>query len=206
MLEIWGRMSSINMQKVMWAAGELDLEHVRHDAGGVYGGVDTSDYALMNPNRLVPTISDDGFVLWESHAIVRYLAAKYDDGGLWPGDVQVRADADRWMDWMSTTLVPSIRTVFWQLIRTAPKDRDAAAIAAGVDDLARKFAILDAALSGREFIAGDRLTMGDIPIGCTAYRYFGLNIDRPELPNVERWYRRLTERPAFRVHVMVPIT
>jgi len=206
MLKIWGRISSINVQKAMWAVGELDLEHVRHDAGGVYGVVDTPDYANLNPNRLVPTIDDDGFVLWESNAIVRYLAARYGEGGLWPTDVRVRADADRWMDWMETKLVPSIRPVFWQLIRTAPEDRDADAIAAGVADLARQFEILDAALGGRDFVAGDRLTIGDIPVGCAAYRYFGLNIERPALPNVERWYDRLTERPAFRVHVMVPIT
>jgi len=206
MLDIWGRTNSINVQKVMWAVAELGLDHVRHDAGGAFGVVGTDDYARMNPNRLVPTIRDGGFVLWESHAIVRYLAAKHDSGGLWPADIAVRADSDRWMDWMANTLNEPMRPVFWGLIRTPPEQRDDAAIADGAKELAGAFSVLDAALDGRDFIAGDRLTMGDIPIGCAAYRYLALDIERPSFPNMEAWYARLTERPAFRDHVMLPLT
>ncbi|WP_436638476.1 glutathione S-transferase family protein [Microbaculum sp. FT89] len=206
MLEIWGRTNSINVQKVMWTVGEIGLAHVRHDAGGAYGVVDTEDYAALNPNRLVPTIRDGDVVLWESHAIVRYLAAKYDDGGLWPTDPAVRANADRWMDWTASTLNAPMRTVFWGLIRTPPEQRDDAAIKAGVIALGRAFILLDAALEGRDHVAGERLTMGDIPVGCATYRYFGLDIKRPDLPNVEAWYARLAERPAFREHVMLPLT
>ncbi len=206
MLEIWGRTNSINVQKVMWTVAELGLDHVRHDAGGAFGVVDTGDYIKMNPNRLVPTIRDGDLVLWESHAIVRYLAARHDAGGLWPTDIAVRADSDRWMDWMANTLNAPMRPVFWGLIRTPPEQRDDAAIAEGAKQLAVDFSILDAALAGRDFIAGDTLTMGDIPIGCAAYRYLALDIERPSLPNMEAWYGRLTGRPAFRDHVMLPLT
>jgi glutathione S-transferase len=206
MLEIWGRNNSINVQKAMWTVAELGLDHVRHDAGGAFGVVDTDDFVKMNPNRLVPTIRDGEFVLWESHAIVRYLAAKYDPGGLWPTDIAVRAESDRWMDWKANTLSGPMRTVFWGLIRTPREQRDDAAIAEGIKVLAGAFAILDAALDGRDFISGDRLTMGDIPIGCAAYRYFALDIERPSLPNMEAWYVRLTGRPAFQDHVMLPLT
>jgi glutathione S-transferase len=206
MLEIWGRTNSINVQKVMWTVGELGLQHVRHDAGGAFGVVDTDDYAAMNPNRLVPTVRDGDLVLWESHAIVRYLTAKYDAGGLWPTDIAARAISDRWMDWMSTTLNDPMRVVFWGLIRTPPEERDHAAIKANAVTLGKAFFVLDAALDGREYVAGDRLTMGDIPVGCATYRYFGLDVDRPALPNVEAWYERLAEKPAFREHVMLPLT
>jgi glutathione S-transferase len=206
MLEIWGRTNSINVQKAMWTIGELGLDHVRHDAGRAFGVVGTPDYAALNPNRLVPTIRDDGLVLWESHAIVRYLAAKYDEGGLWPVDPAVRADGDKWMDWMGTAINDPMRGVFWGLVRTPLEERDGAAIAAGVARLADAFGILDAALAGRDFVAGDRLSIGDIPVGCATYRYFSLDIERPDLPNLERWYRRLTQREAYREHVMLPLT
>lgn len=206
MLEIWGRTNSINVQKVMWAVGEIGLDHVRHDAGGAFGVVNTPDYARMNPNRLVPTIRDGDLILWESHAIVRYLAAKYDAGGLWPVDPAERADGDRWMDWMANALNAPMRPVFWGLIRTPPEQRDHDAIAAGAAELAKAFAILDAALARRTFVGGGRFTMGDIPVGCATYRYFALDIERPALPNLTAWYERLVERPAYREHVMLPLT
>jgi len=206
MLEIWGRTNSINVQKVMWTVAELGLEHVRHDAGGAFGVVDTDDYAALNPNRLIPTLRDDGFVLWESHAIVRYLAAKHDTGGLWPEDVAVRAEADRWMDWKTTTVYPPMFTVFWGLVRTPVAERDMAAIEAAAAKLGTVFGILDKALQDKAYVAGEHLTMGDIPVGCATYRYMGLDIERPNLPSLDAWYARLTERPAFRQHVMLPLT
>lgn len=206
MLKIWGRTNSVNVQKVMWCIGELGLEHARVDAGGQFGQVKEDWYLAMNPNALVPTIDDDGFILWESNATVRYLAAKYDSGGLWPDDPQARALSDRWMDWQLGTLLPHVGVVFWGLIRTPEAERDMAAIEAAVAKAGELYAILDRHLEGRDFIAGDRLTVGDIPLGALTYRWYGLPIERPERPNVYAWYQRLAERPAYREHVMLPIT
>lgn len=206
MIEVWGRVNSINVQKVMWTLGELGVEYRRTDVGGPWGGTGDPDFVAMNPNRLVPVIRDRGTVIWESHVCVRYLAARYGDGGLWPTDPLERALSDRWMDWMATTLHGPIRTAFWELVRTPPKDRDAAAIEEAVKALGSVFGILDRHLETSVYVGGDRLTMGDIPVGCAAYRYFNLNIQRADLPNLARWYRSLTERPAYRTHVMVPVT
>ena len=84
MLRVWGRNASINVQKVMWAIGELGLEHERIDAGGAFGHLDTEAYGTLNPNRRIPTLQDGSLVLWESNVVVRYLASKYGAGGLWP--------------------------------------------------------------------------------------------------------------------------
>src|SRR5262245_50616582 len=130
MLKVWGRTNSSNVQKVMWAVGELRLTHERIDVGGEYGALDTDAYGKINPNRRIPTIDDDGFVLWESNVIVRYLAAKHGAGTLWPEALTERAVADQWMDWQQTTLAPDMRTVFWGLVRTPPERRDATLIEA----------------------------------------------------------------------------
>ncbi len=206
MLRIWGRTNSINVQKVMWAVGELGLEHERIDAGGAFGGLDTEDYGERNPNRRVPTLEDDGLVMWESNACVRYLAARYDKDGLWPEDPAARARADMWMDWQQTTLLADMVVVFWGLIRTPEDKRDHGAIDAAAKRLGGTWRLLETQLAGRRFVAGDRFTIGDIPVGATCYRYLGLPIERPSLPNLEAWYERLKQRPAFRKHVMLPIT
>ena len=206
MLKVWGRNNSINVQKVMWTVAELGLEHQRIDAGGQFGGLDTPDYGTLNPNRLVPVLEDDGVVVWESNAIVRYLAARYGSGGLWPADPARRAEADRWMDWKITSLQPDMTVVFWGLVRTPPEQRDTARIESAAERLGRTFAILDAHLAGRRFVAGDELTMGDIPVGAACYRYHALPIRRPPLPDLESWYARLQEREAFHNHVMIPLT
>ena len=206
MLKVWGRNNSINVQKVMWTVGELGLTHERIDAGGAFGGLDTPDYGALNPNRLVPTIEDDGAVLWESNAIVRYLAARHGAGSLWPEDAAARARADRWMDWSITTLGPDMRVVFWGLVRTPPEQRDSGAIESAADRLGPLWGILDDQLTGRAFVAGDALTMGDIPVGANFYRYHSLPIRRPRLPALEEWYGRLQERAPFREHVMIPVT
>jgi glutathione S-transferase len=153
----------------------------------------------------VPTIDDDGFVLWESHAIVRYLAAKHDPGGLWPADLRVRADADRWMDWANTMFVP-LRTVFWGLVRTPAEKRDAAAIEDARKKTAEYLGILEAALAGRKYVAGERLTMGDIPLGSYVQVWMRLPIERPRQPNLEAWFARLLERPAYRKTVDVVLS
>jgi len=206
MLKIWGRTNSLNVKKVLWCAEELGLEYERIDAGLEYGVVNTPEYRRLNPNGLVPTIDDDGFVLWESHAIVRYLAARHGVGTLWPDDIRVRADADRWMDWATSTLNPAMRVVFWGLVRTPPAERNEKAIADSIVRSGELFAIVDAALADRSFIAGDGFSMGDIPLGCHAYNWMMLPIERRPLPRLEAWYQRLTNRPGFRKVVMLPLS
>jgi glutathione S-transferase len=206
MLRVWGRNNSINVQKVMWAVGELGLEHERINVGGAFGGLDTAEYGRLNPNRRIPTVEDGDVVVWESNACVRYLAARYGAGTLWPEDPVRRAVADRWMDWQQTTLLPDMTVTFWGLIRTPEAERDHAAIEAAAGRLGPIWRALDAHLASRRFVAGDILTIGDIPVGASCYRYCGLPIERPDLPNVEAWYGRHKERAPFREHVMVPIT
>lgn len=206
MLKIWGRNNSLNVQKVMWAVAELGVAHERVDVGGAFGGLDTAEYGRLNPNRRVPTVVDGDLVVWESNACVRYLAARYGEGGLWPVDPGVRAGADMWMDWMATTLVPDLTIVFWQLVRTAADKRDVPAVAAAAQRLGPIWAILDAHLAARPFVAGDRLTIGDIPVGVAYWRWSSLAIDRPALPHLQRWSETLKDRPGYRSHVMLALT
>ena len=204
MLRVWGRKNSINVQKVMWAVGELGLPHERIDAGGSFGGLDTAEFAALNPNRRVPVIDDDGVVIWESHAIVRYLAEKYGAGKLAPTDPGERARTDMWTDWTEADLQPAfIGGVFAPFWRTPESRRDWAVIRRGLARSATLLQLLDRHLEGRAFIAGEQLTFGDIPPGSQLYRYFNLDIDRPPLPNVETWYERLSSREAYRTHVMI---
>ena len=194
MLKIWGRLTSVNVQKVVWCADELGLEYERIEAGGQYGVVNSPEYRAMNPNGLVPVIDDGGFVLWESNAIVRYLATNYGADSLWPSDVRVRADADRWMDWQAVSLNPGIGPAFIQLIRTAPEKRDAGVIESARFETEKKLVVLDAHLATREYVAGSRFTMGDIPLGCSVDRWFKLPLAHGSHPHVERWYTALRER------------
>ena len=206
MLRIWGRTNSVNVKKALWAAEELGLKYERIDAGMQYGVTQTPEYRRMNPNSLVPTIEDDGFVLWESHSVVRYFAAKHAAGRLWPEDLRTRADAERWMDW-AFTFQNAMRDVFWGLIRTPPEKRDTKAIEAGAkrsNELLE--AVLEKSLEGRRYVAGAAFTMGDIPIGCEVQRWMRVPIERPRLPNVEAWFERLRTRPAFLRVVDVPLT
>ncbi len=206
MLKIWGRPNSINVQKAMWAVGELGLAHERVDVGGEYGQVEQDWYLAMNPNGRVPVIEDDGFVLWESNAIVAYLAEKHGAGGLLPDSAEDRALAWQWADWQQTALNAAFRDVFWGLVRTAPRDRDMASIERGAVEVGRLFGFVEARLEGREHVVGNRFTMADIPVGATAYRWYGLDIERPDYPRLRAWYDRLAERPAYQAHVMLPIT
>ena len=206
MLRIWGRSNSINVQKVLWCCGELDVPYHRVDVGGPFGGNREPEYLRLNPNGLVPTISDGGFVLWESNAIVRYLAARHGMGTLCPEDLAERADADRWMDWQLGTLWANFRPAFIGLIRTPPEKRDGASIATAIGKTARNLAILDAHLAGREYVTGPSLTMADIPLGVTAYRWFSLEIKRPPMANLEAWYERLCARSPYKATVMLPLS
>ena len=205
MLKVWGRRNSLNVQKVMWAIGELGLPHEHIDAGGPFGGLDTEEFGALNPNRRVPVIEDNGTVIWESHAIVRYLAAAYGQGTLWPTEPLARALADQWTDWTLADLQPAfIGGVFWNFYRTPEAQRNWPLIRQGIARSAILFKLLDRHLEGRAFVAGDAFTFGDIPAGAQLFRYFELEIDRPSLPNVEAWYARLRDREAYRTHVMVP--
>ena len=195
-LKIWGRMSSINVKKVVWTAQELGLEFQRNEAGGQFGLVKTPEYLRLNPNALVPVMEDGDFVLWESNVIVRYLCAKHSPGQLYPSDLRERFEAERWMDWQQTTFSPASRPGFWQLIRTAPEQRNAQVLSDSNASVEALLATLDAQLGRHAFVAGDRFTMADVVLGCEAHRWFGLPQPRQSWPNVERWYQGLRARQA----------
>jgi glutathione S-transferase len=189
-------MSSINVKKVVWTAQELGLEFQRNEAGGQFGLVRTPEYLRLNPNALVPVMEDGDFVLWESNVIVRYLCAKHSPGQLYPSDLRERFEAERWMDWQQTTFNPASRQGFWQLIRTAPEQRNAQAVSDSNAAVEVLLVTLDAQLGRHAFVAGDRFTMADVVLGCEAHRWFGLPQPRQSWPNVERWYQGLRARPA----------
>jgi glutathione S-transferase len=210
MLKIWGRNTSINVQKVMWAIGELGIPHERIDVGGAFGRTKEPFYLAMNPNSLVPTLQeDDGFTLWESNSIVRYLAEKHGAGTLQPADPHERARASQWMDWMLTVCAPAIHPLFWGLIRTPPEQRDHAKIAEARVNIAKVLKMLDDQLGKTAYAAGNTFSMGDIPVGLITYRFRKLVPDRQEfgLDNLERWFLGLEQRKAFREQILpVPFT
>jgi glutathione S-transferase len=205
MLKVWGRKSSINVQKVMWALGELGLPHERIDVGGSFGGLNDPTFVAMNPMKRVPVIDDGGTIVWESHAIIRYICARYGAGRLWPEGAVHRSSGDIWIEWTQASLQPMfINGVFWGYYRTPESQRDGPAIKKSIQTTTNLFRILDQHLADRLFVGGDELTISDIPPGAQLYRYFNLEIERPSLPHVEEWYGRLCSRPAYREHVMVP--
>ena len=205
MLKIWGRTNSVNVKKALWAAEELGLKYQRIDAGLQFGVNKTPEYLEMNPTGLVPTIDDDGFRLWESHTIVRYLAAKHGAGSLCPTDPKARADAERWMDW-AFTFQSAMRAVFWGLIRTPPEKRDMKAIEEGCRKSAELLAVPERVLSQRPYVGGASFTMGDIPLGCEMQRWMRVPIERPAFPGVQAWFERLCGRPAFKKIVDIPLS
>jgi len=206
MIKIWGRKNSVNVQKVLWCCDELGIPYERVDAGGEFGGTREPEYLAMNPTALIPTIRDDGVTLWESNTIVRYLAAKYGAGSLWPEDLAARSLAEKWMDYQLGTVWVAFRAAFLGLVRTPPEKRDPDQIQASLESTAEALAILDAHLAGEEYVAGADLTVGDVALGTTVYRWLNMEIERPEMPNLEAWHDRLTTRPAYQDNVMVPFT
>ena len=203
MLTIWGRRSSGNVQKVLWAAGELKLEYKHVPAGGPYGGLNDPEFLKKNPNGLVPVIEDDGMVLWESNAIVRYLTARYGKPPLWPDDPRLRAVADQWMDWSAQTFQPDILGVFVAYWRTPEAARNPQRIQTMMDRTLRDLQLLGGVLAQHRFLAGDEFSMADIATGAHLYRFLTMGFSLPKMPNIEAWYAGLTERPAYREHVMV---
>jgi glutathione S-transferase len=201
-LKIWGRASSVNVQKVMWTVGELEIPHERIDAGMQYGVVNTPEYRKLNPNGRVPTIEDGPLVLWESNAVVRYLYAKYGP----PRTPEEVAAADKWMDWTAVNLNTPMRDIFWGLVRTPPEKRDAAAIEVARKLAAEALQIADDALARQSFLSGAAFGMGDIPLGAHIFRWFELPIERPAQKNLTAWYERLKARPPYQQHVMLPIS
>jgi len=205
-LKIWGRISSINVRKVVFTAQLLALPFERIDAGAAFGITKTPHYLERNPNALVPLLEDGDFTLWESNVIVRYLAAKSPEAGLYPQELRARFDAERWMDWQQTTLNGASRDAFIQLIRTPVETRDARAVQASVAATEPLLALLDTHLAGRPFLAGDRLTMADIPVACEIHRWWGLPLEHPARPHLRRWYEGLRQLPAARGALDVPLS
>ncbi len=207
MIKIWGRTNSVNVQKVLWCLDEIGVPHERVDAGLEFGKNKDPWYLALNPNGRIPLLQHGDFSLWESNTIVRYLSAKYDFGGLYSESPEARALGERWMDWQLSTLLPPVSTVFWTLIRTPAADRDMAAVARATDEGNRVTAMLDRELAARAFVAGDRFSMGDIPVGAVIYRWLAIpGIQRPALAHLRAWQDRLAQRPAFRRHVMLPLS
>ncbi|MDQ0541618.1 glutathione S-transferase [Methylobacterium brachiatum] len=193
MRKLWGRLTSVNVQKAVWALDEAGLAYERIDAGGAHGVVHDPAYRAMNPNGLVPTLEEDGFVLWESNAILRYVAAMAPSLTS-PADPRARAHIEQWLDWQATSFTPAMRDAFWQLYRSANPDR--AVIDASVKRTEAFAAILDAHLTGRDYAIGGGFSIADIALGCAAHRWLNLPAERIERPALRRWYDRLAARPG----------
>ena len=206
MLKVYGRNNSINVQKVMWLVGEMQLVYERLDVGGAFGKNDQDWYLEMNPMGRVPVLDDRGYVLWESHTIVRYLAREYGAGAWYPSDAKGCGDIDKWMDWKIGFLQPALHAAFWGLIRTAEADRDMTVIRHSSAETAKLLAILDYHLRGRDYINGQSISIADVPLGALANRWYGIDVEHPDYQNLRAWYERLCERPAYREHIIIPIT
>ena len=207
MLKIWGRKNSSNVRKPLWAAEELGLAYEAIDAGGAFGVVDTPEYRAMNPNGRVPVIEDDGFVLWESNAIVRYLLGKHAPNSTWySADPQARAIADKWMDWTTSSFAGPFRTVFWGVLRTPADKQDWPAINAAIKECTELLSMADEALVSQPYLSGKDIGMGDIPLGSFIYAWFEMPIERAPQPHLQAWYERLKQRPAYKKAVMTALT
>ena len=207
-LTIWGRANSVNVQKVLWCLAELDLSYERIDAGMAFGKNEQPEYLAMNPNGRVPTLVDGDYVLWESNSIMRYLNLAHGKGApIYPQSPQARAAVDRWLDWTLSTLQPVDRPVFWALVRTPKEKRDMVAIQKDVDAEAVVWRIPEALLATNSYIEGDQFTIADIALGAFARRWFGVEgVAKPKLPNLERWFALVSERPGFQKFIAPPMT
>jgi glutathione S-transferase len=205
MLKIWGRANSSNVMKVLWLCDELGIAYEREDAGGAFGRTREPFYLAMNPNARVPTIEEpDGYSLWESHSILRYLVASRAPGhALHPTDPRARADVERWMDWLLATLNPPMTTLFWTFVRTPEDQRDLPAAARARDEAEGHWGVLARQLEGRDYVAGG-FSLADVCLGPFLHRWFELPVARPAMPALEGYRARLHERHAgYRAHVAV---
>lgn len=206
MLTIWGRNTSSNVMKVLWLCDELLIPYHREDAGGPFGRTTEEFYLAMNPNSTVPTIVDsDGYTLWESNAILRYLSATRGDGRLFPAEPRLRGDVDRWMDWQQASLNPRMMTLFLGLIRTPAEKRDMAAIEAARVQATGLYNMLEKQLEGRDYLAGG-FSIADIAIGPLLHRWLSLPLERPEQPRLKAWYERLLTHPGYVKHCAGPLS
>ncbi len=205
-ITIWGRKSSVNVQLVLWALEELGLDFYRIDAGFIYGVVDSADFCRMNPNGLVPVLIDgDGAPIFESAAILRYLAHCYGDSSFWPENAAARAQVDKWAEWAKWNVGHAfIANVFYGLVRTPADKIDHDAVKVAISDLEKVLALADKRLATSTFIASSEFTLADVALGYCLYRYYDIDIRRAKLPNLRRYYDLLATRPAFQRHVMVP--
>jgi glutathione S-transferase len=212
MITIWGRKTSANVQKVLWLCDEIGVKFERQDVGGPFGGLDRPEFLALNPNQVIPVIRDHGVirdqdvVVWESHAVMRYLAAKYGPESIYPTEPQVRSHVERWLDWHLGTLSPAITPVFISLYRTPEVERNADVLARQVSVLTKTLVSLDGQMSGRPYFAGEELTIADIAFGNSIWRWLAFPIARPELPNLQAWQARIASRPAYQAHVAQPVS
>lgn len=204
-LTIWGRKTSSNVQALMWCVGELGLAYERHDIGHRFGGNDTPEFLAMNPNGTVPVLRDgDQTPIWETGTIIRYLATRYGSETFWPSDVVQRAAVDQWAEWAKINVTLGFTgPIFWRVVRTAPSKQDGEAIARAVQKFDRVLDVAEAKLSSTPFLAGQAFTVADIQFGHVLYRYFDIDVPRPERPHLQRYYEALRTRPAFSEHVEV---
>ena len=203
---LWGRATSSNVMKVIWLLEELKLPYERIDVGGTFGKTDTPEYRAMNPTGLVPTLQEDDFTLWESNAILRYICTAHaPDAKAWPREPHARANVDRWMDAQQNVLNRSQTILFQGLIRTPPEKRDAAAIRQAIGEAAGVWRMLAVELGKHAYIAGDDLTLADIPWGVHVHRWLNMDFERPDIPHLRGWYDRLLQRPAYKAHIAGPI-
>ncbi|NHB91528.1 glutathione S-transferase family protein [Photorhabdus cinerea] len=206
MLTVWGRKNSSNVKKVLWCLKELNVPYNQIDIGGKFGKLDDPQYLKMNPNKQIPCLQEGDFILWESNAIVRYLAAKFGENVLYPQNLQERANVEKWMDWVGSHLFPHIRQLLIGLIRTPEAERDQKQIEQTLTEIEKLMEIADNALAEQEYFSGDKFGMADIALGPMIYPWLNVRIKRPSLPNIERWYHLMTERPAFREIVMIELS
>ena len=206
-LVIWGRTNSINVQKVLWTCAELELAFERIDAGLQFGVNKTPEYMQNNPNGLVPLINDGGFILWESHAIMRYLARKHDhQGAIAPQDPQKDALVDQWLDWYNTVAWPAMKPLFWGWIRTPAEQRNLEELEKARLQMVLILEMLEKQLGKAVYVSGAQFTLADIPLALLAFRWFNLPLERPSFPNLSKWYEEIAKRPGFQKYSSGPLT
>jgi glutathione S-transferase len=206
MLKIWGRTTSSNVQKVLWTCAELNIKYDRVDHGGPFGGNRDPEYLKLNPNGLVPTVIDGDLVMWESNTICRYLCATRNGDSLYPRDLAARTLVERWMDWQLSVIGGPMGVLLPGLIRSTPETRDPAAIEAARRRAITAWEIVDDAVASQPYLGGQSLSLAEIVMGTHIYRWFNYPVERPNLPHLRAWYERFSDRPAFKAHIVMPIT